>query len=171
LLPSQRRAQQTLTAGERVVTSPVFATAVVRPLEQFLAEGLPIARNTGPFANFVARSLDGDLAMKSALPAARPVRSEVIQSWRAVLGALEQRDVHVYGVPSALLRGDATLRDFVATHLAPTDPALKGIDAQSSAVDLGVNAIVKYFGISASELDGIMFVADRAQRLRSPAGR
>jgi len=169
LLPAQRRTEQAIAAAQRVVASPAFRSEIVRPLEQFLADGLPIARNTGPFADFVRRSVAGELPLNSVLPPQRPTSSEVIGRWRGVMAALERADVRIYGLPSALMRGDASLREFVAERLAHRDASLATIGAQNRAVDIAVSAIVRELGVSATELNGIVFAAERAQRLRSPA--
>lgn len=170
-LPSERQAQATLAAARRVIDGRAFADDVIQPLEQYLADALPIARNIGPFANFIDHALDDRLPFNSMLPASRAPASPLIERWRVVMSGLETRDIRIYGLPHALLRGDTTLREFVAARLAHADPALARVTANSAAVELAVGATVGRLGVSRMELNGIMFAAERAHRLRSPATR
>jgi len=168
-LPAQRRARQIAAAAPRFAASPQLAQRIVTPLEQYLTENLAIASNIGPFADFVRRRTQNELPLSAVLVASKAQPQAVIERWREVLRALEERDVPIYGLPQELRRGELWLRDYVATRMRQADPVFATMTARNPAVDVAIAAVDRQLGVSPQELNGILAVADCAQRLRQPA--
>lgn len=168
-LPSQVQARRENEMFERWLHGAIFERTVAAPLEKYLADNAVAPAEVEPLVRAIRFFSRFDMPTPAVFVPPKELRSPVIQHWRTILAQLDDRGVRVYGSIPQLQEGELWLRRFIQER-APArfggDVDLRALLQRRGNADVAIAEAATRLGATREELDGIVFVASRAEAMR-----